>query len=465
MTIKLTRITNILLLVAGIFIAPQAFAEVIIKFVDPDFGPQGEVVPVVIEGSGFGSNAEVVILSGNKPAPGITVRRTDDGSESTTTILADVDIGPDADIGDYTLKVSVGRGGKGTTATATFEVVQGNKLVEYCNQVFDGVVYPTDCDCKFVKKDEGGQGTPNVWLWVLQDDCETHTTLELPQYEVLNGNDHTLTAAADFDGTSVLTNAGHRTHVFSLNIQVDQDVAAGCGTGLLNSAISFVLDNSVGKEHPRQSTDKKGQYYDLTRLRVWGITVDSAVPLCKAIEFRRDPSYVLKLDGAGLDPSVYTDAEAQIYEVSVRSGSYSEAGLEVSGFVNAGAGGRSAEKIGVLKSIVMGAAPDSYGSAIRFGPVYGEGTVGQNAISAISEIGIEVEGNGQDNVTIENNDVVGAATAISVDGKVRDAYFKSNVLTGPGDIGIDTSACNNSYRSNRINDFYIDVHEGDCSLP
>ena len=115
------------------------------------------------------------------------------------------------------------------------------------------------------------------------------------------------------------------------------------------------------------------------------------------------------------------------------------------------------------------------GSAILFGPVDGPGTVSQNAISAngIGEFGIRVAGGyGTDDVRIENNNVVGAQTAIQADSGVKDAYFKSNVLVGDGrgggsyDIGIDTDAATNNYRSNRINEFDCEVREGgSCILP
>ena len=98
----------------------------------------------------------------------------------------------------------------------------------------------------------------------------------------------------------------------------------------------------------------------------------------------------------------------------------------------------------------------------------------QNAISAngFSELGISVAGGYEtDDVRIENNNVVGAQTAIQVDSGVLDAYFKSNVLVGDGqggspDTGIDTSATNNTYRSNRIDGFDCAVKEnGSCIIP
>lgn len=471
-----TRLICILLLVMGIFSAPRAVA-IDITSVDPPDAPQDTTgLEVHIYGNEFTNKAEVAFYLDGGPAPGITVNSS--RTTGSNEIIANIDIAADASEADYTLQVSQQRrGGKGTTyATATFKVTGKPKDTVECGGV-DGVfkeVDVSDCDCEFVKKDEGGQGTPSAWIWVLQGSCETHTTLKLPQYEVLNGNGHTLTAVEPFYGPSVLTNAGHRTHVFSLNIAVDAGVTTSCpsdGT-YLSSAISFVLD--VSKEHPKESTDKDGRFYKLTRLRAWGINVDSAVPLCKAIEFRRDPTYDPKLQEAGLDPSEYTDAVVLVSDVTVSSGSYSEAGIQVSGFVNSGQSKRNVDKIGVSDNAVMG-GDGTGGSAILFGPVDGPGTVSQNAISAngIGEFGIRVAGGyGTDDVRIENNNVVGAQTAIQVDSGVKDAYFKSNVLVGDGrgggsyDIGIDTDAATNNYRSNRINEFDCEVREGgSCILP
>jgi len=496
MTIKLTRITNILLLVVGMFIAPQVLAIDITK-IDPVKGEQGtNGLDVEIYGNGFDEYAEVTFLLGKKQAPGITVTHTNREEADKGKIVATIDIAETAELGNYTLKVSLRRGGKGTTATATFEVVQGNKMVSYCDQVFDGVAYPTECDCKFTSKVDGGEGKPNNLIWILQNDCSTSKTLKLGQYETLNGNGKTLTAIPPAKATpppedyekfrSVITNSGHRAQVFFLNILVQDDVYTGCATDgtVLNSAISFVLDGT--KEHPEETPDFKepreeADTYPTTWLRAWDIIVTSANPLCRAIELRREISYDTTVLGGSAD---YPDLVANVRNVWITSGSpsgagsYSDAGIQVSGFVNSGLGGRSGEKISILFSTVEGAVAESTGSAIRFGPVDGEGTVGQNVISANGdgEFGISVEGGGMDDVTIENNTVVGAQTAISVDDQVVNAYFKSNVLTGDGlegdpegdpdiDIGLDTCAWNNRYRSNAINDFDTALQEGSCSLP
>ena len=382
MTIKLIRFTNILLLILGIFIAPQVLA-IEITDIDPESAPQGTTgLPVEILGSGFDDTTEVTFLLGKKSASGITVKSTE--FSTSTRIIATIDIADQADTVDYTVKVSLRRGGKGTTAYGTFKVTPKNdKETVSCAEVF-GV---SNCNCEFVRNNEGGQGTPSVVLWALQGDCSTKDTLQLLQYEALNGNGHTVTALAPFVGSSVIANSGHRAHVFSLNIAVAGGVTTGCATdgSNLNSAISFVLDDS--KVSPEDIGDADGRIYPLTRLRAWGINVDSANPLCRAIEFRRDPSYDAMLGGAGLDPSDYTDAMAHIQDVLITSGSYSEAGIQVSGFVNAEVGGRSEKKIGIHSSSVMGAAEGGV-SGILFGPVYGPGTVAQNAVTANGEIGI-----------------------------------------------------------------------------
>ena len=161
------------------------------------------------------------------------------------------------------------------------------------------------------------------------------------------------------------------------------------------------------------------------------------------------------------------DAVVLVGDVMIMSGSYSEADIQVSGFVNAEIGGRSGEKIGIADSTVMGGV-GSGGSAILFGPVYGPGTVAQNAVSANGGIGLEVAGDGTDDVRIENNNVVGADTAIWVDDQVDSVYFKSNVLDGDpssdDDVGIDISSFTDStYRSNRITDFDCAVLlNGEC---
>ena len=471
MTIKLIRFTNILLLILGMFIAPQALAQAVkVDSADPSSAPQGTLNQMVtIKGSGFNNSAKVHFYKTATEDPGgITVRSSKTLDPETIEVIIDIADTLEA-VAEYDIEVRLGgrRGGKGTTAKL-FSVTPKNQETVSC---FDAFGVANDmCDCRFNANTEGGQGTPSVVLWALQGDCSTKDTLQLLQYEALNGNGHTVTAVAPFVGSSVIANSGHRAHVFSLNIAVAGGVTTGCATdgSNLNSAISFVLDDS--KVSPEDIGDADGRIYPLTRLRAWGINVDSANPLCRAIEFRRDPSYDDMLGGAGLEPSDYTDAMAHIQDVLITSGSYSEAGIQVSGFVNAEVGGRSDDKIGIHSSSVMGATGTG-GSAILFGPVYGPGTVAQNAVTANGEIGIVVEGgDGIDDVIIENNNVVGAGTAIWVDDQVEDAFFKSNVLMGDGlggiiDTGIDTSACNNRYRSNRINEFDIDVQESLCSLP
>jgi hypothetical protein len=479
------RFTGILLLALSMFCAPAVTAQTPqIASVDPASALQGTLgQEVTITGSGFDKSAKVAFYkTGTEDPGGIAVRSSKTSDSGTIFVIIDIADNENA-TGDYDVEVRLGgrRGGKGTTAKA-FSVSPKTKVETACGGP-DGVFKDIDaaqCNCKFVKKDEGGQGTPSVWIWALQGNCWTRSTLMMPQYEALNGNGHTLTAlpnlttAKKFNGSSVIANSGHRTHVFSLNIAVDKSITnAGCddGDSDLNSAIGFVLDGT--KEYPEESTDKDGRIYALTRLRTWGIGVDSAVPLCRAIEFRREPSYDDELqklyenEKLTQEPEYYMDAVVLVGDVMIMSGSYSEAGIQVSGFVNAEIGGRSGEKIGIADSTVMGGV-GSGGSAILFGPVYGPGTVAQNAVSANGGIGIEVAGDGTDDVRIENNNVVGADTAIWVDDQVDSVYFKSNVLDGDpssdDDVGIDISSFTDStYRSNRITDFDCAVLlNGEC---
>jgi hypothetical protein len=470
------RFLGTLLLLVGMLVAPPLLA-LDITGVDPESAPQGTVGQQVrVYGSGFEKNAEVTFLLDGSPAPEIAVQST--RTLSSGEILTTIDISADAlaDV-DYTLQVSQTkrRGGKGTTlyATAKFRVTGKTKETVSCAEVFG--LGENQCSCAFSRSSEGGTGTPGAVRWGLQGDCTTYATLQLPQYEVLNGNGYTLTAASPFTGLSVLANTGHRTHVFDLNFQVATNASAtGCGDGQLKSAISFVLDGS--KVHPEDlefSVDSEGRTYTLTRLRAWGIFVRGTA-LCRAIEFRRDGSYDAMLQAWYDDadpakdhiqpPSAYVDAVTLIGDVQITTGSYTEAGIAVGGFINAGVGGRSDDKIGIQDSTVMGAA-GAGGSAIRFGPVFGPGTVKQNTIAADGGVGIAVEGgDGMDDVIIENNNVTGADTGVQVDGLVDSAFFKSNILVGNGSgDGIDTHALDNRYRSNRIDGFDCKVKEaGSC---
>lgn len=491
MTNHLNRFTGALFLILGLLIAPSAFA-LEITGVEPTSAPQGVVGQVVhISGTGFDKSARITFYLDGDPAPQITVQSTNTlGSEN---IEAVIDITPDAPQGIYTLQVTQRRGGKGTTLKAdwkSFEVTAGNKELYSCSDVF-GLADDTACNCQFTRKQDGGTGTPGVALWVLQGDCETSTTLELPQFNAINGNEHWLTAipvqgGTTFDGYSVIANAGHRTHVFRFNITVDGRVTnTGCDSESdLNSAIAFVLDGtSLHPEDPVNSVDLEGRTYPLTRLRSWGIIVDSAKPdarpFCTGIEFRREPGYFTDVLSQQPNPESYTDAVVLVSDVMIRSGSYTRTGIQVSGFINAEVGGRYAEKIGVQDSTVMPAADGTGESAVLFGPVYGPGTVGQNALTVNGGIGILVKGgDGFDDVIIENNDVAGADTAVRVaedddpqvlGDEIENVFFKSNILVGSGSAstnGIDTDAFKNRYRSNRISGFECSIREsGTCVDP
>lgn len=463
-----TRIFSILFLVIGSITAPQVLA-LDISLVDPSEAPQGTLGQEVnIYGSDFDRKTQVEFLLNGQPSEDILVRSK--SLKAPGWIVAVIDISADAQAEtDYTLQLANRRGGKGTTtyATAKFKVTGKPMELVNCEDVFTDVA-ASECDCKFNKKDEGGQGTPSAWLWVLQNSCTTSATLTFPQYEVLNGNDHELRAipgsGGAFRGSSVLANTGHRTHVFSLNISVDEAITnIGCSAddSKLNSAISFVLDDT--KEHPEESTDKDGRIYELTRLRAWGINVESETPLCEAIVFHRDASYENLLVNLTHPPEYYTDAVVLVSDVSIMSGSFSKTGIQVSGFVNSGQSGRHVDKIGIQDSTII-TTGGTVDGALRFGPIDGPGTVAQNLIGASGGTGISVEGgDGFDAPRIENNNVTGANIAIRADENVDEVYFKSNVLEGPGSHGIRTWAVDNTYRSNRFSKFGCDVEEyGSC---
>jgi hypothetical protein len=318
------------------------------------------------------------------------------------------------------------------------------------------------CDCTFGLTSGGGQGTPATWTWSMRESCTTHATLWLPPFEALSTThgDEVLTAGAPFSGASLVASEGHRAQAFSLNLEIAAGVDAGCGSGQLNSAIRFVLDgDSAGPETP----DHDGGVYSRTRLSAWGINLGreaGAAALCHGFDFRREPDY-----DALYDPGTYDDAAVVVKDALIASGTYSRSAIRMAGFTPADGGGRHAA-VGIQHATVMPGAGAA--SALEFGPVHGPGEVLQNVVTAGGGVGVRVYGSGVDDLAIEQNQVVGAQTAILVDDQADAVLFKSNVLTGDGvdgtgDIGICSEAAANSYRSNRIEGFDEDTQNGGCT--
>ena len=76
-----------------------------------------------------------------------------------------------------------------------------------------------------------------------------------------------------------------------------------------------------------------------------------------------------------------------------------------------------------------------------------------------------------EDVTVSQNDIVGALIGVLVDENVLDATLKSNILTGDaaaasGDIGVCSDAASNTIRANKIKKYTTPVDDvsGMCTI-
>lgn len=427
---------NALLLTLGMLLSAQALAQPVkVLSADPPGAEQGTInLDVTIGGQGFDNSARVKFLkSGTKQTGGIAV------NESVTlgpeTILANIDIAEDADLGDFDIEVRLnrGRGGKGTTLFA----VSAKKTVFTCGEVFE-LTDDDNCDCLLTH--------PVNDALTIEEDCTTYETLVIPQMNGLTTKGSVLTAKGPFIGSTVIAAAGHRAHVYSAQIHIDSSVDAGCGPEQLQSAVGFVLhEHSASPEIPDR---RKSEW------RIWTSTISSdTTPMCHAIEFSRTPEYEILLATLPMPPETYDDWRVNIDNNVIMAGSYAQTGILSRGFkplVDATQGG-----ISITRNTIQPGLPGA--NAIQFGPIHGAGDIGRNLITASGGAGILILGDAAlSSIAVDTNDVIGAATAVLVDDGIVDAFFKSNILDGDGvsdDIGICSDAVLGAYRANKIKKF------------
>lgn len=472
-----------LILVLGLITLSAAYAkdDVTVTEADPPFTDQGTYrLDVNIYGSGFDETADVLfVVEGTKRnSGGIVVNQVT--HKGNSHIVANIDVPATAEVAGYNIEVrmSRGRGGKGTTTL--FSVFE-KKDIKTCQESFPDLSDPSQCDCIFTWNEERDQGTPPNRTLIVQKSCYTHETLQLGQYQTLSSKNYdTLTAAYPFTGEAVVTASGHRAKIFNIHINIGQGVAAGCDQEL-RSAVAFVLDgDSVLPHVPAPGTES---VYRRTRLWIWGNTIStSGEALCDAIEFTRTQDYNNRLPSLPGGPQAYDDAIARVSGILITSGSYERTGVLLRGFIPDPTNVHT--EVSVKGNTIEPGDKDN-AVAIRFGPVFGPGEILRNVISldggtAIHASGdctgivstgacadLPVLGGGANEISITLNDVFGADTAILVNEYNQDAFFKSNILTGDGDPGTgDTGICSfagiNDYKANKINGFDYKILESGC---
>ena len=333
---KQFRMMNVLILLLGLVAYQAALAArpVKVNAANPSEAEQGTSgLVVTISGSGFdttpGAVTEVSFL-----LPCATEPCSDTGGvevavfsvTSSSEILATIAVADDAvvDYRDIQIRMTRGRGGKGTTLFNVREKATGGPVYITCSdEYFDGVTgICTDVnggECDLVVGN-----TPRIKQ--MTEDCITRATIVLPDEGALNtdGNvanaqeNRTLTAAGPFAGDAVITNGGHSATVRGLNIVVGADVTTavdcdGNTAGDLATGIRFVLDQDT-PEPDRPSGS-------LLYVNAVNISTDSG-PLCDAIEVARRDTY----------QNFFDDWKIYVTGNTIQPFSYQRAGIRFEGF-------------------------------------------------------------------------------------------------------------------------------------
>lgn len=510
------RLIHIFLLVTGLAVSPLVMAQKIsVSAAYPSSAVQGTLnLDVEISGTGFDETIdEVEFLLPCTVEPcadngNVTVKHFNVNSRKT--IIANIDVPDSAVVASYDIAVrstSSGRGGKGTTL---FKVQSAKIETVSCMDVFfpeeDPATTNVICDCNFALSGVNDPG------YVMQEDCSTSATLKLngqissPASPLPDGLEmSTLTAVTGkdgsaFRGSSVISNTTDHAGVRYLNFRFKPDVARGCGDSELQSAISFVLDESTDDDPDRA-----------TGLHVWDLTIDTNVydtkgnwldnkPLCTAIEVVREPGF------ADPNPNGAGNKEGQVFvtNVEIADGSYERIGIRYEGtqpknsinppLVNGNTIGEQAcgEESVTARAIQFGRVqlsdasdPSSQiagvveGNTILMAPDCGEGpggvgilVVGEFCIvtadnDCIDSAGHAVAGE-QTTAEVAKNNVSGAAVGVLVDSNVVDINLSGNTLTGnadwAGDVGIcsDAQHTHTKGKPNIYNDYGTPIQVRSC---
>jgi len=479
------RLISIFLLVYGLAVSPAALAQdMVIEAASPEWGEQGDSLPVTITGRGFDDTVDdvkFILHCGKKNCPDTGDIIVDDfvvnaGEGTITTEINILDTAQVASF-DIVLRSTRGRGGKGTTFKGEnkFSVkIKPNETMVNC----DIFAPKGSCTCMFSHGSEDN-------IYGMLGDCVTSETLYLTHMIRTAGTvqttdpdgpvNLTLTAVncgeeaehpqncegvlpGTFDGSSVIANVYHRARIRYIDIIIGEDVEAGCSGGLA-SAISFVLHEDLDDPAIPDPLSRNSVFL------VWNVGIYSkGDPLCNGIEIIRTKGYTDKYSDP--DPIV-EEFPAKDWKVSVAvnkisAGSYVEAGIVYLGMMPS----ETINPPAVVDNIVGGAAcvdpsdpPDPIG--ILFGNLLAldaeelvEGVVEGNAIDMTGgcpgskPIGVQVVGDDagiQTTAKVSKNEISGAFVGVEVDCNVVDVNISGNTLTGDsvsgdGDTGVDSYA-------------------------
>jgi len=482
MNCKHHRLMSILILLLSLVVCHTAMAArpVTVSSADPAEAPQGLALDVTISGNGF----DDTVYELNFLLPCSSEPCTDTGGVTTSNIrvhgskelVATVTIADDAvvEFRDIQVKMSGGRGGKGTTLFKVQEKTTGNQQTETCNYVFFDIPPGQPGPCNKVG---GGEcelllGNP-VRIKKMMTDCTTTQTLVLPDGVLLTsdtGPDNTpdlkTLFAVDGDsdhpwvGGAVVTNAGHRAEVGLMNIIIDTAAANGCEGGL-RSAVSFVLHNlpsdtdpnpypNLRTESPYQPTyDDRASYFEVDGLYVG----TESGPLCTAVELIRDVSYTIEYADTN-------DWRARVLDSVIDDFSYVDTAIWLDGFKQQQDNippSVSGNTIGRPNCFDPLSSAPAFG--IYFGPLIArdsspqsEALIEGNTIeiemseSSCSETtGIWLEGGSATDTmgNINSNNISGSFIGVRIDGDelTNSVNLKGNTLTPDANVPEDIGVC------------------------
>ena len=479
--------TLVLLTAMVLWQSANAARPVRVTAADPAEAEQGTTLEVTISGSGFDTAAGAVhevnfLLSPctvepcpEDPTGG--VRTTGWSVPNSKTIKATVEIDDLAtvELRDIEVKMSRGRGGKGTTLFRVQEKNNGNKTTISCNEAYFPNHPGNPCTDLNGESCDLLLGNPER-IKMMTEDCVTTETIILPNTGSLVSDASiespadfkTLTAIGDFacvDCRSVIRNAGHRATVRAINIVIDSSVSeVGCGPNQLQSAISFVLDGNIQAPDPVDENRASLLYVNTAHISTEG------GPLCEAIVVARDSSY---------DLNNYTnDWKTYVSGNHIAPFSYTRTGIRFEGI-------KQQQDINPprVDNNVVG-APDCLDSGGAVGIVHGplvardfdpssealvEGnTVVLTGATCTDTTGIKLLGDSTTEMVgnINNNTISGGRIGVLIDASAStdSVNMKGNTLSSTGgDAGVCSDiAVGEKGKPNHISGYDLDFDQPPC---
>jgi len=253
------------LLALGLSMLSHAYAappeKVTVTTANPNSALQGELLDVVISGSGFDHGSTVkYLVSGTSDDSQISVTAVT-YNEADGTLTTTIQVAGAALISDYDIEVrnSSNRRGKGTTlfAVLTNESNAGGAseiITTTCDELFGFA--PGTCTAE-------GTGDPCVFVkefveeraWKMAQHCDTRAMLVVsPDEPFLSGQNYRLNLVAPWSGDYAgITNFHGATRIGDFHIVVDDpNVADGCGAaGKAQAAVHFDPDREPKSSAPR----------------------------------------------------------------------------------------------------------------------------------------------------------------------------------------------------------------------